>query len=152
MNKEKELRIIDKITYAMLGVAFVLVMALLVKNTIAYSKTVEERYYVEEPMSNDFFIENVLCLDEDEDGYVFSYAFNDTTFVDVYTSVIEGDELRTYLDLWRFYQYIQEEEELDRLRSYLIGNCHFEYEKSPYFEGWLWYYDACEIYRYGGYE
>lgn len=140
-------KILDIITYGLLALAVIGTMILL---GVDIARANETENHDIQPDSTMFLIENTLYLEELEDGsgYVIFYAKDDTTFVNLYTSNIEGDYLMAYMDCWELYRYHNSEEDLDDLRSYLLNNSHIGYEDNEYFTGYVWYYDACPIYRF----
>lgn len=98
----------------------------------------------------DFNLLNVGGLQQDgEDGFVFSYYVDSLdNNIQVYTSIIEGDYLQVYLDCLEVYSYNNSMEDLDDLLSYLLNNSHMNYISNQWFEGWIWCYDACPVYRF----
>lgn len=98
----------------------------------------------------DFNLLNVGGLQQDgEDGFVFSYYVDSLdNNIQVYTSIIEGDYLQVYLDCLEVYSYNNSMEDLDDLLSYLLNNSHMNYISNQWFEGWIWVYDSCPIYRF----
>lgn len=85
---------------------------------------------------------------DDESGYIFNYRVNDTINLDVFTSIIEGDFLLTYVDCYHLYKHHHAEEDTTDLQWYLMDNSHLEYIDNEYFKGYIWCYDAAPIYRF----
>lgn len=98
----------------------------------------------------DFDLLNVGGLQQDgEDGFVFSYYIDSLdSNIQVYTSLIEGDYLQVYLDCLEVYSYNNSMEDLDDLLSYILNNSHLNYIDNQWFQGWIWVYDSCPIYRF----
>lgn len=104
---------------------------------------------IEEPVF--FHIENVgdLHLDSMEDSYEFTYYVDSTdSYINVFTSIIEGDYLRMYMDCLNLYSYNNSYEDIDDLQSYLLNNSRLKYVDNQWYQGWIWIYDACPIYRF----
>lgn len=111
--------------------------------------TAEQSNPMEEPVF--FHIENVeeLHLNSMEDSYEFTYYVDSTdSYINVFTSIIEGDYLRMYMDCLNLYSYNNSYEDIDDLQSYLLNNSRLKYVDNQWYQGWIWIYDACPIYRF----
>ena len=96
-----------------------------------------------------FDILNVESMESDDTtGYKIQYALDDSTYIYLYTSLLEGDYLIVYMDCMALYQYHESQEDIDDLQSYLLNNSHITYQDNPWFTGFIWTYDACPVYRF----
>lgn len=97
-----------------------------------------------------FDITQVMAIEpsNDDTGYKISYATSDSTFIDMYTSTMEGDYLMYSLDCLAIYEDYNDAEKIDNLTSYFINNSHISYLENPWFTGFTWTWDACPMYRY----
>lgn len=90
-----------------------------------------------------------IQLDEFEGGYEFTYYVDSIeSCINVFTSIIEGDYLRVYLDCLELYSYNNSYEDIDDLQSYLLNNSRLKYIDNQWYQGWIWIYDACPTYRF----
>ena len=117
--------------------------------------TFEEYYYQADIMP--FELDSVLSMyKQDTLNTVIQYAYNDTIY-DLYTSLVEADYLRTYIDLLYYYEDLlnvqqpelirEVEDSIDELKSNILRNSHIEYIDNEFFNGYIWIYDGCPIYR-----
>ena len=97
-----------------------------------------------------FDITNVMAVEPayDETGYKITYGITDSTYIEMFTSLMEGDYLMYSLDCLEVYEENADSEEVDILQSYFVGNSHISYLENPWFTGFTWTWDACPLYRY----
>jgi hypothetical protein len=143
MKTAKDEEMLDKVSFILCILVAIGMMTLLLYHTF---KSKEE---AEAPQDNiAFHIENVVAMEPDTtDGYQITYL-TDTAEITLFTSVLEGDYLKVYLDSMDLYIYNQSIEDIDDLQSYLLNNSRIEYLDNPWFQGYIWVYDACPIYRF----
>ena len=117
--------------------------------------TFKEYYYQADIMP--FELDSVLSMyEQDTLNIVIQYTYNDTIY-DLYTSLIEADYLRTYIDQLYYYEDLlnvqqpelvrEVEDSIDELKSNILCNSHIEYIDNEFFNGYIWIYDGCPIYR-----
>lgn len=141
------------LTQILLGLVFLLIGAEVLVHCTRKEQPVKERALSMSYCNHDtivFNITEVLAIEpaDDDTGYKISYATSDSTFIEMFTSTMEGDYLMYNLDCLALYEDCKDEEEIDILNSYFIGNSHISYLSNPWFEGFTWTWDACPVYRY----
>lgn len=140
----------DILSLALLGIVGILLCVEIVYHVSNATAQKTSQEPVIEKQAYDFDLLNVGGLQQDgEDGFVFSYYVDSLErHIQVYTSIIEGDYLQVYLDCLEVYSYNNSMEDLDDLLSYLLNNSHMNYISNQWFEGWIWVYDSCPVYRF----
>lgn len=147
------------LTQVLLGLVLLLIGVEVLAFCTRKEEPVKERALTMSICDNDtivFDITNVISVESAYDdfgkytitGYKISYATSDSTYVELYTSTMEGDYLIYSLDCLAIYEDYKDEEEIDILRSYFIGNSHISYLENPWFTGFTWTWDAGPLYRY----
>lgn len=136
-------------SYLLIGIVGVLLCVEVIYH-VSNPATTQEIEPVTQKEAYDFSLLNVGGLQQDcEDGFVFSYYVDSLdNNIQVYTSIIEGDYLQVYLDCLEAYSSNNSMEDLDDLLSYMTCNSHMSYISNQWFEGWIWVYDACPVYRF----
>ena len=143
-NKKDHISFITCMLFAIIGILVCVEAVYHTTNTNA-----EQPISTEEPVF--FHVENVedLHLDSMEDSYEFTYYVDSTdSYINVFTSIIEGDYLRMYMDCLNLYSYNNSYEDIDDLQFYLLNNSRLKYVDNQWYQGWIWIYDACPIYRF----
>lgn len=97
-----------------------------------------------------FDLANVLYIEDagNDTGYKITYGVNDSTNIEMFTSIMEGDYLMYSLDCLAVYNDFEDEEEIDNIISYFLNNSHVTYLSNPWFQGFTWTWDACPAFRY----
>lgn len=148
-NKENKKDFTSFISCMLIAIIGILVCVEGIYHTTKANAATENISSIEEPVF--FHIENVgeLHLTSTEDSYEFTYYVDSTdSYVNVFTSIIEGDYLRMYMDCLNLYSYNNSYEDTDALQSYLLNNSRLKYVDNQWYQGWIWVYDACPIYRF----
>lgn len=112
------------------------------------SKNQTMSYYNHDTIT--FIITDVAYIEDagNDTGYKIVYSVNDSTNIELFTSTMEGDYLMYSMDCLALYQDFQDEEEIDYLTSYFVGNSHISYLDNPWFRGFTWTWDSCPTFRY----
>ena len=148
-NKENKKDFTSFISCMLIAIIGILVCVEGIYHTIKANAATEDVPLIEE--STFFHIENVgaLQLTSTEDSYEFTYYVDSIdSYINVFTSIIEGDYLRMYMDYLNLYSYNNSYEDTDALQSYLLNNSRLKYVDNQWYQGWIWIYDACPIYRF----
>ena len=145
----------SKVTFTqiLLGLAILLMGTEVLVHCTRKEKPIERALSLSQLKADtiEFDINNVITVEPEKDsdcGYRIEYAVNDSITINLYTSLMEGDYLMVYLDCLSLYQEYQSEEDIDDLCSYLLNNSHVTYQDNPWFQGFIWTYDACPVYRF----
>lgn len=147
-NKEK----IDRLSFILCMIVAIGTLVLLGYH-IFKSKPVEHKKQTMMTRVSDslvFQITKITGIEgaEDETGFKITYAISDSTFIEMFTSTMEGDYLIYNLDCLALYRQFNDIEAIDELESYFIVNSHIDYLDNPWFQGFTWTWDACPVFLY----
>lgn len=144
-----------KITFTqiLLGIAILLMGVEVLVHCTRKTPQITEKQMTMHICNNDtilFDITQVMAIEDagEDTGYKILYATSDSTFIEMFTSTMEGDYLMYSLDCLAIYEDNNDFEETDILQSYFVGNSHISYLNNPWFEGFIWTWDACPLYQY----
>lgn len=152
MKTEKQEKRIDHISLILCMIVGLCMMALLGYHTLK-AKPIEQQKQTMMTRVSDSLIFQITKIDgiegtEDETGFKITYAISDSTFIEIFTSTMEGDYLIYNLDCLALYEEFNDAEAIDELESYFIGNSHIDYLDNPWFQGFTWTWDACPVFLY----
>ena len=149
MKTERRKDFISLITCILIAIVGILVCVEATYHTT--NANAEQPKSLNEEITAPFEISNAgsIQFNEYEGDCEFTYYVDSTdSYINVFTSVIEGDCLKMYMDCLNLYSYNNSYEDIDDLQSYLLNNSRLKYISNQWFEGWIWIYDACPVYRF----
>ena len=142
----------DRISFILCTLVAVCIISLLGYHTLK-AKPVETKNQTMMSTVSDtmvFQISKIVDIEgaEDETGFKITYSVSDSTYIEIFTSTMEGDYLIYNLDCLSLYEQFNDTEAIDELESYFIGNSHIDYLDNPWFQGFTWTWDACPVFLY----
>ena len=148
MNKENKK---DYLSFILCMIVCIGMMTLLGYHTLKAKPIEQQKQTMMSTVSDTiiFQISKIVDIEgADETGFKITYSVSDSTFIEIFTSTMEGDYLIYNLDCLALYEEFNDAEAIDELESYFIGNSHIDYLNNPWFQGFTWTWDACPVFLY----